>query len=264
MPALSIITVNYNNSEGLLKTFDSVFSQDFKDVEYLVIDGGSTDSSENIIKANEGRIAYFVSEKDEGIYHAMNKGIQKANGEYLMFLNSGDYLLNPGVLADAYDCIYKTRSDIYYGNIQLEEINGPGKSHSYPEKLTLDFWKHYTINHQAALIKATVFIELGKYEVGYRLAADYAFFLSCFVRGMRFEHLNQELVYYKMDGASSIQSGQYRNEMQKIWEQVLPDFLQELYKEHKAHNLLMKYRIMQFAKELNNQYKRLKNSFGKK
>ena len=98
MPKLSIITVNLNNCIGLQKTFDSLFEQIFKDFEQIVIDGGSTDGSRELIETNVDKISYWVSEKDSGIYNAMNKGIIKATGDYLLFLNSGDHLLHKNIL----------------------------------------------------------------------------------------------------------------------------------------------------------------------
>ena len=86
----SIITVNFNNKEGLHNTIKSVINQTFRDFEYIVIDGGSTDGSIDILKKYDKYINYWISEKDSGIYNAMNKGISKANGEYLNFMNSGD------------------------------------------------------------------------------------------------------------------------------------------------------------------------------
>lgn len=83
---LSVITINYNNAEGLAKTMDSVFRQRFSDFEYIVIDGGSTDGSKDLIVNNQDKIAYWCSEKDSGIYNAMNKGIREASGEYLLFI----------------------------------------------------------------------------------------------------------------------------------------------------------------------------------
>ena len=103
LPKLSIITVNLNNKAGLQKTIESVFSQTFTDYEYLVIDGGSEDGSKELIKKYENKFVYWVSEKDKGIFNAMNKGILKASGEYLLFLNSGDYFYDSAVLDDVFD-----------------------------------------------------------------------------------------------------------------------------------------------------------------
>lgn len=94
----SIITINYNNCEGLEKTIQSVIEQSYKGYEYIVIDGGSTDGSIDIIKKYEPSITFWVSEKDSGIYNAMNKGIRHSTGEYLNFMNSGDTFYEPEVL----------------------------------------------------------------------------------------------------------------------------------------------------------------------
>jgi len=91
---LSIITINYNDKEGLRKTIESVLSQTWTDYEYLIIDGGSADGSLDVIREYEDKITYWISEKDNGIYNAMNKGIVKSKGAYLQFLNSGDYLVD--------------------------------------------------------------------------------------------------------------------------------------------------------------------------
>ena len=96
---LSIITINYNNCAGLIKTLDSVLIQTCKDFEWIVIDGGSTDESKLIIEQNQDKMAYWCSEPDKGIYHAMNKGMMKANGKYCLFLNSGDRLHDKSVVA---------------------------------------------------------------------------------------------------------------------------------------------------------------------
>ena len=90
---ISIITINYNNKSGLEKTIESVLQQTYDNIEYLVIDGNSTDGSKDVIKKYKHRISYWVSEPDSGIYNAMNKGGTKATGDYLLFLNSGDVLL---------------------------------------------------------------------------------------------------------------------------------------------------------------------------
>ena len=90
----SIITINYNNSEGLRQTIDSVVSQTYHEYEYIVIDGGSTDGSVDIIGFFSDKVDYWVSEKDRGIYHAMNKGVAQAHGDYCIFMNSGDSFYN--------------------------------------------------------------------------------------------------------------------------------------------------------------------------
>ena len=98
MKQISIITINYNNASGLEKTIRSVVEQTYNEYEYIIIDGASSDKSKEVIQEYQRYIDFWCSEKDSGIYNAMNKGIQKASGEYLLFLNSGDVLNNSAVL----------------------------------------------------------------------------------------------------------------------------------------------------------------------
>ena len=97
----TVITINYNNADGLRQTILSVVGQTCDDYEYVIIDGGSTDGSVEVIKEREDKISYWVSEKDGGIYNAMNKGVKAARGEYLIFMNSGDIFYDNKVLSDA-------------------------------------------------------------------------------------------------------------------------------------------------------------------
>ena len=121
MLKLSIITINLNKREGLKKTMQSVFEQSFKDFEYIVIDGGSTDGSKELLQSYSSKITYWVSEKDNGIYHAMNKGAAKSTGNYLLFLNAADVLTDKKVIEKVADEIIKTneRYSFYTGNMQL-------------------------------------------------------------------------------------------------------------------------------------------------
>ena len=100
---LSIITVNRNNAGGLKKTIDSVTAQTYTGFEFIIIDGASEDDSPRIIREHAGRLSYWISEPDNGTYDAMNKGIRAATGEYCLFLNSGDFLIHPGVLEEIFN-----------------------------------------------------------------------------------------------------------------------------------------------------------------
>ena len=115
---LSIITVNLNNRDGLQKTIDSVICQTFRDFEWIVIDGGSTDGSKELIEQYADHFAYWVSEPDKGIYNAMNKGIKVAKGEYLQFLNSGDSLWNETTLQGVVP-FFSGTTDIFYGDVAI-------------------------------------------------------------------------------------------------------------------------------------------------
>lgn len=178
MPKLSIITINYNNCEGLRKTIQSVVSQTYHDFEYLVIDGGSTDGSTHIIKEFEDRITWSISKKDNGIYDAQNKGIQKATGEFCLFLNSGDYLLNEKVLSDVSKHFINNPADILYGDIVLRDGKGKFNFLKKPHKITLDFLFNSWLPHPCTFIKRTVFQATGLYDTSFKIAADYDFFIN--------------------------------------------------------------------------------------
>lgn len=122
MPKLSIITVNLNNREGLRKTIESVICQSFSDYEYIIIDGGSTDGSKELIELYQNKVTYWISETDKGIYNAMNKGIKTGKGDYCLFLNSGDWLVNSTVIEKEFSD--SKQADIIYGNTIFSKIDG--------------------------------------------------------------------------------------------------------------------------------------------
>ena len=258
MPRLSIITVNFDNAAGLAKTMQSVREQGYTDYEYIVIDGGSTDGSKVIIEQSASWLTHWVSEKDKGIYDAMNKGIALAKGDYIIFLNSGDYFLQEKVLFTFSQHASANYADIFYGNILLGENNNLVHQ-KYPRELTLDFWQNDTINHQAAFIKTTLFNEMGLYDQVYTLAADYAFFLKSFIRGKIFKQVDSELVYFSLDGASLRNKIRYGEEMREAWQNIVPPYLAALINENNNFRQLMKHRLMIWATRAQRQYSRIKN-----
>jgi glycosyltransferase involved in cell wall biosynthesis len=171
---LSIITINLNDADGLKKTIESVNSQTFKDFEYIVIDGGSTDNSPAIIKQFETRVNKSVSEKDKGIYNAQNKGIRLAEGEYCLFLNSGDFLADNKVLENFF--ANAGNADILYGDMMIDN----GKERylgKHPEIITFEFLIHTTLWHPVSFIKRKLFDQFGMYDENLKITADYDFFL---------------------------------------------------------------------------------------
>jgi len=168
---LSIITINLNNHEGLRKTIDSVIGQTFRDFEWIVIDGGSTDGSKELIEQYADHFAYWVSEPDRGIYQAMNKGIKVAKGEYLQFLNSGDWLWNETVLQEVFSS--NCHEDVLYGDC----IEADGSNSAFPEKLDALFLYRGNINHQSSFLKATLFQD-HLYSEEFKVASDWELLLS--------------------------------------------------------------------------------------
>ena len=204
---LSIITITRNNVDGLQKTFDSVFKQSFNDYEYIVIDGESTDGSKEIIEANKEKISHWVSEKDGGVYHAMNKAIAKASGEYLLFLNSGDHLINNTILNEVSAALDGT--DIIYGNIFL--IESPTKSWTghYPAKLSFQHFVEGSLPHPASFIKRTVFETVGLYDESLQIVADWKFFIDAICRfNVSYKHIDKTVAVFYLDGLSSLAKNQ--------------------------------------------------------
>ena len=198
---ISIITINFNNLKGMEETLDSVLSQTYADKELIVIDGGSTDGSAEYINSHKDSFAYSVSEKDKGIYNAMNKGVSHATGDYVIFMNSGDCFFNSDVLKDVFERKIIS-SDVVYGCTLCSPE--PGKAFlRIPH--ALDVMQRNRISaicHQSAFIKCSLMKEIG-YDERYKLLGDYAFFYYCYQHGFSFQEVNKIISIYDTIGASS-------------------------------------------------------------
>lgn len=181
---LSIITINLNNRNGLQKTIDSVICQTSHDFEWIVIDGGSTDGSRELILDCQEQLTYWCSESDRGIYHAMNKGVAHATGDYCLFLNSGDYLYNKDVVKEVLPEL-DGRYDIVYGTVIVESVVGNKTHHQqliYKYEVNSIQLINGTICHQSSFIKRHL-LEVMPYDEHYKVASDRKFFKECY-----FEH----------------------------------------------------------------------------
>ena len=196
---LSIITINYNNCDGLQKTIESIVSQSYNDFEWIVIDGGSTDGSRELIEQYASRMAYWVSEPDKGIYNAMNKGIVKAKGEYTLFLNSGDWLVDKTSLERCFS--HNITADVVYGDVYLSDENGLTERR-YPDFLSMRFFFEGTICHNAAFIRRILFSG-SLYNEQLKIVSDYEFFLIQALKNRSFEHIDEFVISYDMYGISS-------------------------------------------------------------
>jgi glycosyltransferase involved in cell wall biosynthesis len=201
MPLISIITINYNNLEGLKKTIQSVTKQTWQKFEYIVIDGGSTDGSAEYIKSQSDKIDYWVSEPDKGIYNAMNKGIVQAKGEYLLFLNSGDHLFNNNVLENSNQ--FLAENDLIYFNLNFVD-GAESWIHRYPERLFFSYFVLDTLPHPATFIKRKLFDINGFYHEGFKIVSDWKFFLESICRhNCSYNRIDKTLSTYYLDGISS-------------------------------------------------------------
>lgn len=202
---ISIITINLNNLSGLIKTVESVTLQDYPHVEYLIIDGGSSDGSVEFISSNNSKFDYWLSEKDEGIYDAMNKGIFHAKGEYLIFLNSGDTFASRTSLSKLiYDNI---EYDIVYGNLALDKIS-TRELIKYPALLSLKYFRYATLPHQATLIRKKLFSNFGSYNTSYKIVSDWIFFCDVIIKHkVTYKYVDELISIFDINGISSQPSG---------------------------------------------------------
>lgn len=193
---LSIITINYNNCEGLRKTIKSVVSQTFRDFEYVIIDGGSTDGSVDVIKEYADRVDYWVSEKDHGIYHAMNKGAFAAHGEYTQFLNSGDYLCDERVLEKVF--ANQFNEDIVCGNMYTSR----GDERISPDEVSMAYMLTGTLLHPVSFIKRALF-DVYKYDERYKIMGDRDFFMYHLIKeNVSYRKVNVFVAVFDVSGIS--------------------------------------------------------------
>ena len=232
---LSIVTINYNNLEGLKITMDSVVNQTWQEFEYIIIDGGSTDGSAAFIESQSGNIDYWVSEPDKGIYNAINKGIAKASGEYLLFLNSGDIFVSSNMLSSCDQIMANKEAAVFYGQIIVDK-DSKEKTIVYPQELTLRYLQNMVINHQACFFKLTTLLENKGYDEKYSLAADYHYYLKLYIAGKTFCPILFPVVKYDLTGVSSVRMEDYRVEMKQVWSDTIPAFMMTL--ENNYLNLL--------------------------
>lgn len=242
---LSIITVNLNNASGLETTMRSVFEQIFSDYEYIIIDGGSTDGSRDVIERNQKRLSYWVSESDTGIYNAMNKAIRVAKGEYLYFLNSGDTLCGPDVLSRVFD--YNPKADVIIGRINFTDSGGTYHSDYQPRCRTMtpqDFYRT-GVPHQASFIKRELFEEFGLYDETFKISADWKFFLQALVIGKSsFKYIPVTVANFDGQGISSKNNRLMMEEIDRAY--------RELVSEKTRMYVPVKKRITKLLSELKN------------
>ena len=217
---LSIITINWNNANGLKDTILSIIPQLDNQVQYIVIDGMSTDGSVDVIKEYKDKITFWVSEPNKGIYGNMNRGIAEAKGEYCLFMNSGDRLAD-NILSEALtQC---TGEDIVYFDTYLSYDNRRFEVLRYSPNLTLRNFYRATIGHQSTFIKTVLFSKYGLYNEHNKVLSDYEFWIKTIIlENATCKHSPLLLTYYDMGGRSSKKSKELLNEENAIIEKHIP------------------------------------------
>jgi len=195
---VTVVTVVFNDAKHIEKTINSVINQTYDNVEYLVIDGGSTDGTLDILGKYDDQIDYWMSESDKGIYDAMNKGIELATGEWLNFMNSGDKYFSSDVLTQIFGVGNFGNVEIIYGN---NEVRYPHKTRLASAGNIDQLWKGSQFSHQSAFIRSDLH-KASRYNISNRIAADSEFFYLCYVKGRVFRYLDKTIATVSSGGLS--------------------------------------------------------------
>ncbi len=231
---LSIVTINYNNLEGLKRTYDSVVSQTCQDFEWIIIDGGSADGSKEFIEEHQDKFAYWCSEPDKGVYNAMNKGIVKANGEYLNFMNSGDSFYDEHTLKNVFS--QELVADLVYGDwIRVYPDHEEYKA--APPKAFYATVFFDNVCHQAMFIKSKILKQRG-YDDNMHILADWQRWIEMSLEGQTFQYIPVIICRFEaVTGLSEKVSEQHSKEMNMVYDSMPAEISRKL-KMHK--NLILK------------------------
>lgn len=244
----SIITVNYNNKEGLRKTIESVIHQTYRDFEFIVIDGGSTDGSTNVLKEYDKQIDYWVSEPDGGIYQGMNKGIKKSTGEYLNFMNSGDCFYTDNILENVSS--YQSDADFIVGkDFHYNSETHQGHVSIQPPRTTMIHFFVATLDHQSTFIKQELFNN-SLYDEKYRLVSDWIFFTEKIVKEQKQVQFIPDIICRREEGGLSEQQwNKNREEINNYLHQFLPFGVYEDYATLAKLDKTSLYRLFEICKD---------------
>jgi len=219
-PLITIVTIVFNDEEFIEQTIQSILAQSYDNVEYIVIDGGSTDNTLNIIKQYDSQIDYWISSKDKGIYDAMNRGITLAQGVMIGLINSGDYCAENAV--EYFATGYHETIDCYYTDIHIVfdsmQITTKKESH-------FNYWKGMPICHQSLFITLKAYKEIGLYDLNYKLLADYDLFLKLFQsKKYTFKYIPEAVVYAREGRSNSAAMIKMAKESLSVAREKLPFF----------------------------------------
>ncbi|WP_346316642.1 glycosyltransferase family 2 protein [Chitinophaga sp. YIM B06452] len=211
---ISVITVVYNDVSNIEATIQNVLMQDYAGIEYIVIDGGSTDGTVDVIRRYSGKIRYWVSEKDRGIYDAMNKGIKEVSGEYAIFMNSGDKFFNPAVISSIFnkDIIWANKPAVIYGNTCIK--HGPHEVLKEVSKEP-DIFNAMPFCHQSVFISA---VHLKKYlfNLDFKIIADREMITRMFVDKCGFHQVKEVISIIQGEGYSNLSRYKFQKEENRM------------------------------------------------
>jgi len=210
---VSIITSVYNGAATIEQTIQSVLNQTYKNIEYIVIDGASTDGTQQVIEKYKDKIAYYTSEKDDGIYYGMNKGIEMATGDIVGIINSDDWYADD-IIQSVVDCFKQNDSDLVYGKINKILSDGTEKVCSLVPLENI--WYQMAMPHPSVFIKNYVYSKLGKFDTRYKLAADYELLLRFYTNNIKIKCVDKVIAHFRLDGLSTVKHNDLMKEGYKI------------------------------------------------
>lgn len=243
-PKITVITVVYNGEQLIERTVKSVINQTYTNIEYLIIDGASKDNTLQVIQPSTSKISKVVSEKDNGIYDAMNKGLQLATGDYVLFINAGDELFAASTLQEVFST--QTNADAYYGNTAVTNESGEqfgDRRLAPPEQLTWKSLKHgMCVSHQSFIARRTL---CPNYNLNYQISADYDWVINVLKKSKNVVNTHTYISKFLEGGASKQRQIQGLKERFKIMIQqygFIPTVWNHFY-------ILLRYPIHKFTRK---------------
>lgn len=251
---ISIITITYNSEKTVEQTILSVINQSYENLEYIIIDGGSTDNTLNIINKYKSRITKVISESDNGISDAFNKGIKHATGDVIGIINSDDFL-NIDTLKNLNEVITKFPDyDVYYGNgIIFDDRN----NHIYkPTNEINDILKYMFICHPATFVKKSSYDKYGTFKLEYKCAMDFELLSRMYLKGAKFKYFDYNCTWFRLGGVSKKKSLLTKEESKKIAisngidEKEINSFFDKMFKKERYLEFLNKIGIENFLRRI--------------
>jgi glycosyltransferase involved in cell wall biosynthesis len=212
-PKVTVITVVLNGVSEIETTLHSIAEQSYSNIELIVLDGGSIDGTVKIIESFNKEIDYWTSEKDAGIYDAMNKGISYSTGDWLCFMNAGDRFYDTDVLRSIFDTVCLEELDIIYGDHTVTYPNG--KERDIVAGDVVNLWKGSQFCHQSVFVRTTFHVA-NPYKFDLRIASDYQFFYNAMKSGARFKKVNRKVSYISSGGLSDVERIESIKEMWSV------------------------------------------------
>lgn len=220
---ISIITISYNSVKTIEDTIQSVLSQSYANIEYIIIDGGSTDGTLDILKKYSDKISKVISEPDKGIYDAMNKGVALATGDVVGIINSDDFYVSDSVVANIVKKFEDTSLDACYGDIEyVDRVDSQKKVRKWVagEYQKSKLYSGWIPPHPAFFVKREMYTKYGVFNLDFKIAADYELMLRFLFKGIKIEYVPQKLVYMREGGFSALSFKQRKrgwDELKKVW-----------------------------------------------